>query len=53
MVAPQVLDQAIARDDLVRAEEQEGDKRALPRPSERDRLVVEPCLERAEQTELE
>ena len=34
LVAPQRLDEALARDDLVRVEEQVGEQRALLRPSE-------------------
>jgi hypothetical protein len=53
MIAPEIFDQAIARYDLVGTQEQEGDERTLSRPTESDRLVVEPRFERAEQTELE
>src|SRR5919106_5756641 len=53
MIAPELLDQAVAGHDLVGAEQQEGDERPLARSPEGYRPVVEPRFERAEQPELE
>ena len=53
VVTPQLVDQPVTSDDLVRAQQQECQQPALPGTAERERLVVEPGFERAEQAELE
>jgi hypothetical protein len=49
--APQLVDQPIGRDHLVRAEEQHGEEGALLRTAERHRFAADPDLQRPEQAE--
>jgi hypothetical protein len=51
--APDPVDQPLARDRLVGVQEQEREQRALPRPTERERLAADPGRERPEQRERE
>jgi len=51
-LAPQRLDQAVARDRLVRVQTQHRQKTALLRPAERKRLAVAPDLDRTKDAEL-
>ena len=51
--SPDPLHQSLARDQLVGVQEQEREQRALPRAAERERLAVDPGLERAQQPEGE
>ena len=39
LCAPELVDQPVGRDDLVRAREQQGEQRALPRAAERERTA--------------
>ena len=50
--APKVLDQSIIRDQLVRADEQQGEQHPLPLPSERHDGGTVAYLKRAEYAEL-
>ena len=50
--APELVDQAVDRNNLVRVGEQEGEQRPLPAASKRDRHAVVENLERAEDPEL-
>ncbi len=52
-VAPQVLDQSLARDRLVRVNEEEAEQRSLSGATERERLRVPDDLQRPEDAELE
>ena len=47
-LAPERVDQPVARDDLVRVQHEHGEQRALLRAAERDEPAVDPHLERAE-----
>jgi hypothetical protein len=51
--APDALDQPLSRDRLVRVQKQEAEQRALPGAAERERLAVDPGLERPEQRKRE
>src|SRR5581483_239289 len=50
---PELVEEAVARDDLVRMEEQDRQERALLRPSDGDDALAVPGLERAEKPELQ
>ena len=50
--APQLLDQPVCRHDLVRAREQEGEQRPLPRAAEREHTALLDDLERSQDAEL-
>ena len=52
LLAPELVDQAIARDDLVRSGEEERKQRALPRAAQGERVPAVDCLERPEDPEL-
>ncbi|MGZ6651886.1 MAG: hypothetical protein ACXVHB_31200 [Solirubrobacteraceae bacterium] len=52
-LCPQLLDQLVARDRLVRMHEQEREQGALLRTAERQDSVVHAQLERAEDPELD
>src|SRR5215211_3121154 len=52
-LAPDEIDQLLARDDLVGVQQQYREHRTLPRTAQRQRLLVRPSLDRAEQSELE
>jgi hypothetical protein len=52
-LAPKLLDEAVRRDDLVRAKKQRGEQRPLPRPAETDRARAANGLDRAEDPELD
>jgi Protein kinase domain len=49
---PQLFDQPVGRDDLVRAGEQQGQQRPLPRSAERERTALLDDLERSQDPEL-
>ena len=49
---PQLLDQAIAGDDAVRAEQEHREQRALFRAAEGDGIAVDANVERAENAKL-
>ena len=49
----ELLDQPLARDNAVRAQEQEGEQRALLRPAHRNRVSVDPHREWTENPKLE
>jgi hypothetical protein len=49
---PQALDEAIARDDLVRVEEEDREGRPLLGSAERDQLVAVDDLERSQDPEV-
>src|SRR5262249_33969001 len=51
-LAPQAVDEPVARDDLVRVQEQKRLQRALLRPAKGHRPAVNPDLDRAEHREL-
>ncbi len=51
-IAPDVVDQAVARDDLVRMQDEQRQERALLRPAQRRDAAVVFDLERAEDPEL-
>jgi len=51
-LAPKAVDQLVARDDLVRAQEQQREQRPLLGSAQRHRLAVDPDLDRAEDREL-
>ena len=51
--APELIDEPIARDDLIGVQEQEGEQRALLRRPQRHRPALVPDLKRTEQPELE
>jgi predicted metal-dependent peptidase len=53
LVAPHGVDEDVGGDDLVRAEEQQREKRALALAAERERLPIGDDLERSENTELQ
>jgi hypothetical protein len=53
LLAPQRVDQAVDRHDLLRAREQQRQQRPLPRSAERDDLPVPDDLERPEDPELD
>ena len=53
LLREQLGDQPVARDDAVRAQQQQREQRALLRPAERKRRAVYPNRERAEDPELE
>ncbi len=53
VLAPQLVDQPLRRDGLVRAQEQQRQDRALVPPAQRDGRSVVEHLERAEDPELE
>jgi hypothetical protein len=48
---PEAVDQALARDDLVRVQQQEREERTLPRSPEREPLALSRNLQRAKQAE--
>jgi hypothetical protein len=50
--APELIDQPVARDDLVRMQEQESEQRPLARAGERHLLPVAGDLQRPEDSEL-
>jgi hypothetical protein len=50
--APELVDETVARDDLVRTEKKDGEERALLGAAERDRLALVPDLEWPENAEL-
>ena len=52
-VAPERVDHAVARDDLVRAQQQQSEQRTLLPAAERERLSLGRHLERPENPELE
>jgi hypothetical protein len=52
-IAEQLLDQAIARDDPVRAQEQKREQSTLPRPANPRRPTLDPHLEGAQDSELD
>jgi hypothetical protein len=52
-LAPQVVDQAVDRDDVVGVQEQDREERAPLRAPERKRLAVAPDLEGSEHSEVE
>jgi hypothetical protein len=51
--APQVVDQAVARDDLARVEQQKGEQRLQLAPSDRDLATVVANLERSKDPEFD
>ena len=51
LIAPDLVDQPLDRDDLARVQQQDGENRALLRAPEPKRTPVRPRLERAEQPE--
>src|SRR5262249_1499755 len=53
VVAPEVVDEAVARDDAAEIEREVGEERARLRAAERDRDAARARLDRAEQEELE
>ena len=52
-VAPEFVDQPVARDDLVRVQQEDHEEGALLRPTDRDDSAVLPDLERPEKPELQ
>jgi hypothetical protein len=50
--SPEVIDELVARDDSVRAEQEDSQQRALLRPSERERPVLGLGLDRAQDAEF-
>jgi hypothetical protein len=52
MLAPQLVDQPVARDDLVRAGQQKREHGALPRPAKRNEPVAVASLERPQDPEV-
>src|SRR6266851_2484053 len=50
--APQAVDQSIAGDDLVPAQQQRRQQRPLLRPAKRQRPAIDPDLDRAEDQEV-
>ena len=50
--APELVDQPVCRDDLVRAREQDGEQRPLPGAAERERTALLDDLERSQNAEL-
>ena len=52
LLAPELVDQAVDRDDLVRVHQQRGQERALLRRPERDRAARLEGLDRPEDAEL-
>ena len=52
-LAPERVDQAVARDDLARVEQQHGDQRLLLRPAESQRPVAPPNVEGPEHVKLQ
>jgi hypothetical protein len=53
LLTPELVDQAVARDDLVRPHEQDGEQRTLMRAADPEPAPVSEHLERAEDAELE
>ena len=53
LVAPELVDQAVSRNDLVRAQQQDGEQRPLLRSSERQDTSTVSDLERAEKPEVQ
>ena len=53
VVAPELVDQPVAGDNLAGMREQNGEHGALARAAERNRLAAHPRLERAEDPELQ
>jgi hypothetical protein len=53
LVAPDGLDEAVGCDDLVRAEEEEREDRALPLSAQRERMPVGDDLQRSKNAELQ
>src|SRR5438067_291476 len=51
-LAPQIVDQPAARDDLVRVQEEEGEQGALLGPAERERATLIERLQRPQDPEL-
>jgi hypothetical protein len=51
-LAPERVDQAVARDDLVRAQEQAREQRRVPPGAERDGALAVDNLQRSEDAEL-
>jgi hypothetical protein len=49
----QLFDQAIARDDSIGVQQEEGEQGTLATPPDRQRCAADPNLERAENRELE
>jgi hypothetical protein len=52
-LAPELVHEAVDRDDLVRVDQEEGEEGALLLPAERDRPAVADDLERTEDPEIE
>ena len=52
MLAPQLVDEPVGRDDLARMDQQQAEERALLLPAERDRPGPVLELERTEDPEL-
>ena len=52
LCAPELVDEPVCRDDLVRTREQECEKRPLPRAAERERTALLDDLERSQDAEL-
>ena len=52
VVAPELVDQAVGGDDLVRVQQQDRQQRALLDPAERERAIVLGHLERAKEPEF-
>jgi hypothetical protein len=52
LIAHELVDQAVARDDPVGAQEQDRKERALLRAPKRQKLAVRPHFERAQDVEL-
>jgi hypothetical protein len=51
--APELVDEPVARDDLILPEQQRSKQRALLHPAERERTFADPRLERAKYAELD
>ena len=52
LCAPELVDEPVCRDDLVRTREQEGEQRPLPRAAERERTALLDDLEWSQDAEL-
>ena len=52
LCAPELVDEPVCRDDLVRTREKECEKRPLPRAAERERTALLDDLERSQDAEL-
>jgi len=53
LLTPELVDQAVARDDLVRPHEQDGEQRTLMRAADPELAPISENFERAEDTEFE